>query len=168
MNLLKNDIIDDFDDNVIRYIGGFVTRRILGHTECEHCKKFLTSPGDKSIWHQQKEYEGCSLFTINDELATFFKFVEQKVRCYFTLKNILKPNFVETVVIRIITSYIDQHPNAFSMLRHDTDHRYSNIKSLCHLYVYTRLSRFIKERNISEQKKNYRKRVSKMLHFHNQ
>ena len=138
---------------------------------CPKCKDFLATPGKKSPWHILKEWTNCNLFSVNDELCKLFRFVETKVKTYFCMNNILKPNFLEVVVIRIITSFIDQHPDSFKDLKfheNESDHRYSIIKSLCRSYVFIRLAKFIQQRNLNMKKRRLRRVLCKMLHFKNQ
>ena len=162
---------NEYDDNVIRYVAGFCTRSVLKKTKCRQCKDFLSMPGIRTAWHVLKEFSNCTLIAVNDELASFFRFIEITLKPTLILKNILRPNFLPVCVLKIMTSYVDLNPSKFFALKqheNNTDHSYCILKSLCHLYVKTRLARFIKKKNEDMKDKFLRRKLTKYVHFKNQ
>ena len=130
---LENLDLDSYDSSIVNYVGGFVTRRIVKRTCCEKCLKFLKTQGSKTKWLKLKEYEGCNLFAINDELMHFFKYIELSLRGYLNFQHVTKSNFVERFVIKTISMYLSENFNVFPELRdHSTleDLRYEVMKML--------------------------------------
>ena len=160
--------IDEYNNDVIIYIAGFVTRGVVRKTVCKNCKEFLATPGEKSAFILRKQFADCTLFAVNPELEVFFKFVEKIVKPKLELKNILKKNFIEMIVIKSVSSFFTEYPELFLMLKdHEKDHRYEVAKSLSRKYVRTRVARFIKLLNTEEKEAHKRKRAQKLLHFQN-
>ena len=160
-------LIDGYDNFIIYYIAGLVTRSKVKEIKCQEYKDFLCRPGTKSAWIERKEFPECNLFCVNDDLQTFFKFTEAKLKPNLKVDGIVKKNFISNMVSSINVSFCSEFPDLLNELDHG-GHKKTIIEKLCKAYVKVRLARFIKQRNLDEKAKFLRKTYSKLLHFKNQ
>ena len=154
----------------MNFVGGFCVRKILLNTICEQCRTFLNTPGEKTIFVQNREFEDCNLFCINDELMKFFKFVEQCIKPNLTVKNLKSKNFIDKLVVTSMSSFVSEGSTVCEMLKNHSneDHRYILLKSLCYSFIHLRVCRFVKFYNEELKANAVRKRLTKTVHFKNQ
>ena len=155
--LLKIVITNVYIKLAIPFIlAGFSTKSLISKVKCEECRQFLNSEGVEINWIQLKE-----------EVLAIIRHCEANLKHSLNNKNILKPNFFNTIVTKSITSFpIDKHFNQLKF--HSQDHRYTIVQSLSQKYITSRIKHFLKNLNIEKTKVSLRKRMTTLIHFSNQ
>lgn len=127
----------------------------------------MNSEGVKSDWIEMKEFKDCHLYKPRKEVLAVIRHCEATLQLFLNNKNILKPNFYNSIVTKAITSFqIDKY---FHQLKfHSEDHRYTIVKSLSNKYITSRIKHFLKNLNIEKAKVSLRKRMTTLIHFKNQ
>ena len=166
--LLKIVITNVYIKLAIPFIlAGFSTKSLISKVKCEECRQFLNSEGVESNWIQLKEFENCHLYRPRKEVLAVIRHCETILKYNLNNKNILKPNFFNTIVTKSITSFpIDKHFNQLKF--HSQDHRYTIVQSLSQKYITSRIKHFLKNLNIEKTKVSLRKRMTTLIHFSNQ
>ena len=106
-------LIDCCDNFGINYIVGFVTKSKVKEIKCQECRNFLCCPGTKSALIERKEFPECNLFCVNNDLQTFFKFTERKLKKpSLTIDSFLQNKFISNMVSLITFSSCNKYPIA--------------------------------------------------------
>lgn len=152
---------------LIYNLAGFSTKSLINKSKCNECKEFLNSEKIKSDFIDLKEFKDCHLFRPRKEVVFVIQHCEAILQNYLNNKNILKPNFYNTIVTKAInTNKIDKY---FHQLKfHCQDHRYTIVHFLSNKYITSRIKHFLKNLNIEIAKVLLRKRMTTLVHFNTQ
>ena len=88
---------------------------------------------------------------------------------FLTLKNVLRKSFFNSIVIKCVNDFIQNFSiNINSLKDHPDDHRYSTVKAIVQKYIFIRVCKFLKSRNLELKQNSLRKKLTTTVHFANQ
>lgn len=168
IDIVNKSTLDLYDTSVVTYIAGFCTRKIIKNLNCDKCKNVLCKEGEENSWIKKKQYENCHLITPSIEVLNIVKNTEMILKPSLLIKNVLKKGFFNSIVIKCVNDFLQCSTTLNSLKNHPDDHRYPIVKAIVKKYIFIRICKFLKNRNMQLKQKSLRKKLTSTVHFANQ
>ena len=166
---------NEYKDDILTYVAGFVTRRLISKENCKQCKEFLLNCRIRKSCDLLNLKNRGGLVTPGVHIDLIIKTANQLLETVKSEKNIYsEKNIIEKMYVNVKRILDVKQHNFLSFLDEHTDimnsgsHRALLIKKVVSIFLTLRLKHMAKLKNLSLTNKRIRKTYSKLILFKSQ
>ena len=164
---------NEYQNNVLTYISGYVQRRLLATEKCAECINFLRCEEKSSSDFVDFVNEGK--LTKPSKSLDFVVKKSDMILNSFANQNFLysQKNITERICQNVVNMMAECHPEILSEVDHFgnsfmDNHKLCMMRKICALYVSLRLKHAAREKKNTLVEKRVRRTMTKVILFKNQ